>query len=105
MNSYNENHGTDDNHLADRRNKRLIIALSVVLLIMAVEITGGIISNSLALISDAGHMFVDALALGLSLFAFIIARRPATLTKTYGYHRIEIMAALANGTTLILISI
>ena len=50
-------------------------------------------------------MLVDALALGLSLFALTIARRPATPTRTYGYHRVEIMAALANGTTLVLVSI
>jgi len=72
---------------------------------MAAEVIGGILSNSLALLSDAGHMLVDALALGLSLFAITIARRPATPTKTYGYHRVEIMAALANGTTLILVSL
>jgi len=105
MSNYNENDSNERNHQTTRSSKRLIIALSVILLIMAAEITGGIISNSLALISDAGHMLVDALALGLSLFAFTIARRPATLNKTYGYHRIEIMAALANGTTLVLISI
>ncbi len=83
----------------------LKIALVIVLVIMAVEVIGGILSNSLALLGDAGHMLVDALALGLALFAIVIARRPATPSKTYGYHRVEIMAALANGTTLVLISI
>jgi len=72
---------------------------------MVAEVIGGILSGSLALLSDAGHMLVDALALGLSLFAMTIARRPATPTKTYGYHRAEIMAALANGTILVLLSI
>jgi len=83
----------------------LKIALGIVVAIMAFEVVGGILSNSLALLGDAGHMFVDALALGLSLFAITMARRPATPTKTYGYHRVEIMAALANGTTLILVSL
>jgi len=69
------------------------------------EVIGGILSNSLALLSDAGHMLVDALALGLSLFAMTIARRPATLSKTYGYHRVEIMAALTNGTILVGVSL
>jgi cobalt-zinc-cadmium efflux system protein len=71
---------------------------------MVAEILGGVFSNSLALLSDAGHMFTDALALGLSLFAMNLARQPATATKTFGYHRAEIMAALANGTVLILVS-
>ncbi len=82
----------------------LKITLVLVLVVMAAEVIGGIFSNSLALLSDAGHMLTDALALGLSLFAMGLARRPATPTRTYGYHRAEIMAALANGTVLILIS-
>lgn len=72
---------------------------------MAAEIIGGFLSNSLALLSDAGHMLTDALAIGLSLFAMNLARRPATAKRTYGYHRAEIMAALANGVILILLSI
>ena len=72
---------------------------------MVAEIIGGILSGSLALLGDAGHMLVDALALGLALFAITIASRPATPTKTYGYHRVEIMAALANGTTLVLLAL
>lgn len=82
----------------------LKITLVIVLVVMVAEVVGGILSNSLALISDAGHMLTDALALGLSLFAFALARRPATSTRTYGYHRAEIMAALANGAVLILVS-
>jgi cobalt-zinc-cadmium efflux system protein len=83
----------------------LKVTLGLVLVIMIAEVIGGILSNSLALMSDAGHMLTDALALGLSLFAISLARRPATPTRTYGYHRAEIMAALANGTLLILISV
>ena len=83
----------------------LKITLGLVLLIMIAEIIGGVFSNSLALLSDAGHMLTDALALGLSLFAINLARRPATTTKTFGYHRAEIMAALANGTVLVLVSV
>jgi cobalt-zinc-cadmium efflux system protein len=71
---------------------------------MVVEIIGGLLSNSLALLGDAGHMLVDALALGLSLFALNLAKRPSTPTRTYGYHRIEIMAALVNGSILVLVS-
>ena len=95
----------EEEHLDNAIGRPLKITLGLVLIIMIVEIIGGVFSNSLALLSDAGHMLTDALALGLSLFAMNLARRPATSTKTYGYHRAEIMAALANGTVLILVSI
>jgi cobalt-zinc-cadmium efflux system protein len=84
--------------------RRLKFTLAIVLTVMVVEITGGIFSGSLALLSDAGHMLVDALALGLSLFAIRAAQRPATASKTFGYHRVEILAALANGAILVLVS-
>jgi cobalt-zinc-cadmium efflux system protein len=83
----------------------LKITLVLVLVIMVAEIIGGFLSNSLALLSDAGHMLTDALALGLSWFAMNLARRPATSTRTYGYHRAEIMAALINGTVLVVVSV
>ncbi|UCE97964.1 MAG: cation transporter [Dehalococcoidia bacterium] len=73
--------------------------------IVILEIVGGLISNSLALQGDAGHMFIDALALSLALFAIKIANKPATATRTYGYHRAEILAALTNGVILILVSL
>jgi len=100
-----DNQHIEASHLTSMSSRPLKIALVIVLVVMLAEVIGGILSNSLALLSDAGHMLVDALALGLSLFAITIARRPATPTKTYGYHRVEIMAALANGTTLILVSL
>jgi cobalt-zinc-cadmium efflux system protein len=81
-----------------------LVALSITGLMTIVELAGGLISNSLALIGDAGHMFTDTLALGLSLFALNLARRPANQTKTYGYYRAEILAALVNGTILIAVS-
>jgi cobalt-zinc-cadmium efflux system protein len=96
------NHADRANHSAGRPLK---LTLGLVLIIMVAEIIGGILSNSLALLSDAGHMLTDALALGLSLFAMNLARRPATATRTFGYHRAEIMAALANGTVLVLVSV
>lgn len=95
------------NHNEDRQiNKQgLIIAFVITFVIMIAEIIGGVVSNSLALLSDAGHMFTDAFALGLSLWAIKMAQKPATHHKTFGYHRLEILAALANGILLILISI
>ncbi len=95
----------DNHHEAFTDYRRMEVTLAIVLVIMVAEIVGSILSGSLALLSDAGHMFVDALALGLSLFAMTLARRPATATKTFGYHRFEILAALANGTILVLVSI
>jgi cobalt-zinc-cadmium efflux system protein len=72
---------------------------------MVAQFVGGLITGSLALVADAGHMLSDAAALALSLFALWIARRPAGPRQTYGYYRAEILAALANGATLIAIAI
>ena len=94
-----------EEHAHTLAGRPLKITLILVLVIMVAEVIGGILSNSLALLSDAGHMLTDALALGLSLFAMNLARRPATATRTYGYHRAEIMAALVNGTVLVLVSV
>lgn len=83
----------------------LLIALIITIVIMFAEVAGGILSNSLALLGDAGHMFTDVFSLALSLFAVTMAKRPSTSTKTYGYHRMEVMAALTNGALLIIISL
>ena len=72
---------------------------------MLVEAVGGWLTNSLALIADAGHMLTDVAALTLTLVAFWFAARPATEKKTYGYYRAEILAALINGVALVLISL
>ena len=90
--------------LINTNQRRLLVALSITGLMTIVELAGGLISNSLALIGDAGHMFTDTLALGLSLFALNLAKRPASQTKTYGFYRAEILAALINGTLLVLVS-
>ena len=82
----------------------LRIALGVTVTFMLVELVGGLWTNSLALLADAGHMLTDAAALGLSLFAVWFMRRPATAAKTYGYFRVEILAALINGTALLVIA-
>lgn len=82
---------------------RLKLALGISSVYFFAELTAGFLFNSLALLSDAGHMFSDIAALALSLFAFRIARRPATDNSTYGYHRVEILAALFNGLALWLI--
>lgn len=84
--------------------KGLAIALVITTCVMLAELIGGFLTNSLALISDAGHMLSDAAALGLSLVAIWIASRPATAEKTYGFHRFEILAALFNGIALFAIA-
>ena len=99
-----DNQHSQANNSRTRGNQRLKVVLAIVVVIMVTEVIGGILSNSLALRGDAGQMFVDVLALGMSLFALRIARWPATATKIYGYHRVEIMAALANGVTLVLVA-
>jgi cobalt-zinc-cadmium efflux system protein len=97
--SHDHSQGHNHNHATNSRG-RLKLVLVIVTVIMVAELIGGILSNSLALLGDAGHMLIDALALALSLFALTMAARPATPSKTYGYHRVEIMAALVNGVTL-----
>src|SRR5262245_12395229 len=83
--------------------QRLQWALVISALYFIAELVAGFWTNSLALLSDAGHMLSDIGAMGLSLFAFRMARRPATHQSTFGYHRVEILAALFNGLTLWLI--
>jgi cobalt-zinc-cadmium efflux system protein len=85
--------------------KRLTKALTVTVIVLFVEVIGGIMSNSLALLSDAGHMLTDAFALGLSLIASYIMRRPSDYRATYGYQRVGLLAALINGVSLVMISI
>lgn len=83
--------------------RRLTWALAISVIYFFAELIAGFITNSLALLSDAGHMLSDIGALALSIFAFRVARRPATHHSTYGFHRVEILAALFNGLMLWLI--
>ena len=95
-----------ERHSSATTNQRLLlIALAITGLMTIVELVGGLMSNSLALLGDAGHMFTDTLALGLSLVAITLAKRPASQNRTYGFHRAEVLAALTNGAILILISV
>lgn len=83
---------------------RLKWVLGITGAFMLAEVVGGWLSGSLALLADAGHMFTDAGALALSLFAMRVAERPASPTRTYGYVRLEVLAALVNGATLLVIA-
>ena len=84
------------------RNLRIALVLTAALLV--VEVVGGILSNSIALLADAGHMLTDVAALGLALFVAWFSRQPSSPQKTFGYLRWEILAAFVNGATLLLIS-
>jgi len=96
-------HATEANVQGNRR--RLSMALALTATYMIAEVIGGLAANSLALLADAGHMFSDAAALGLSVMAVTLAQRPATTQRTYGFHRAEILAALANGAALVALSV
>jgi cobalt-zinc-cadmium efflux system protein len=91
--------------MAATYQQRLVWSIVVTLVILAAEVIGGILSNSLALLSDAGHVLTDTFALGLSLIAVNISRRPSDYRATYGYQRIGILAALVNGCSLVAIAI
>ncbi|SUZ57585.1 uncharacterized protein METZ01_LOCUS10439 [marine metagenome] len=84
--------------------RRLWIVLGLTATFMVAEVVGGILSNSLALLADSGHMLADVGALALSLVAMRLMRRPPSPERTFGYVRMEILAALANGATLLVIS-
>ncbi|RBW68335.1 cation diffusion facilitator family transporter [Bacillus taeanensis] len=98
-------HSHDHNHSHHANKKALLISFCLIATFMVVEVIGGFLTNSLALLSDAGHMLSDAVSLGLSLLAFKIGEKGASKEKTYGYKRFEILAAFINGVALLGISI
>jgi cobalt-zinc-cadmium efflux system protein len=89
----------------DKSQQRLLLSLAVTLVIFAGELVGGFLSHSLSLLSDAGHVLTDAFALGLSLIALLIMKRPSDYRATYGYQRIGLVAALINGVSLVVIAL
>ena len=88
---------------AERRGLRKTLLLTA--LILVAEVVGGYLSNSLALLADAGHMLTDVLAITLAYAALGFATRPPTARKTYGWYRLEVLAALVNGVTLVVMSL
>ncbi|NQV25236.1 MAG: cation transporter [Rhodopirellula sp.] len=101
--SHGHDHSGHSHSTANR--KRLLLTLVLAVGYMVAEIVGGLLSNSLALLADAGHMFSDVASLGLSVFAIWIADRPAGSQRTFGYYRAEILAALINGAALVVVSV
>lgn len=102
---HGHSHDHDHHHGKGANKKALLISLVIITGFLIVEVIGGILTNSLALLSDAGHMLSDSSALFLSLIAMYFAAKPPSPSKTYGFYRFEILAALLNGVTLVLISI
>lgn len=103
--SHQHHHGHDHSHVHTSNKKVLFISFLIIASFMVVEVIGGILTNSLALLSDAGHMLSDALSLAIALVAFKLAEKATSQAKTFGYKRFEILAALLNGATLILIAL
>ncbi len=90
---------------ATRSRRRLTLVLVLTAVYMVAEAVGGWLTGSLALLADAGHMLTDVAALALALIAVWFGSRPATSSKTFGYYRLEILAALVNGVALIVLSL
>jgi cobalt-zinc-cadmium efflux system protein len=89
---------------AEADRGRLALALGLIVSLIAVELAAGIVAHSLALLSDAAHMLTDAAAIGFSLLAIRLAARPAKGAMTYGFKRVEILSAQANGVTLLVLA-
>lgn len=100
---HNHDHGHDHTHGANK--KVLLLSFIIITSYMVIEAIGGFLTNSLALLSDAGHMLSDSISLAIALLAFIFGEKAASFSKTFGYKRFEILAAVLNGVTLILIAL
>ena len=95
---HGHNHGT-------QTGKRLLLSVFITIAFVIGEAAAGYFSNSLALLSDAGHNFADALALILSWYALWVVHKPSTAQRTFGYHRVGILTALVNAVSLVLIAL
>lgn len=103
MEEHAHSHHHDHTHGANKR--ALTISLILIASFMIVEVAGGVLTNSLALLSDAGHMLSDAISLAVALAAFKMGEKAADTARTFGYRRFEILAAVFNGVTLIVIAV
>src|SRR6266571_4543275 len=97
--------GHSHDHGESLTGRRLVLSIFLTLAFVAGEAFSGYFSHSLALLSDAGHNFADALALVFSWYGIWIARKPSTAQRTFGYHRVGILAALVNSVSLIVIAL
>ncbi|MFQ6066683.1 MAG: cation diffusion facilitator family transporter [bacterium] len=86
------------------KGTRLKFVIIITAIVMGIEVVGGFLTNSLALLSDAGHMLTHLFALGMSFFAIVLAAKPITKQKTYGFYRAEVLVAFVNGIALLFIA-
>jgi cobalt-zinc-cadmium efflux system protein len=95
--------GAGHSHAADRAadRGRLALVLGITLVVLVIQVVGGLATGSLALLADAGHLLTDAAGIGLALTASVVAGRPATSARTFGWHRLEILAAVMNAVLLL----
>lgn len=98
-------HGLPQGTATGKHRRKLILVVAITLTIVVVQVLGAVLSGSLALLADAGHMLSDAAGVSIALFAAWIATRPATRRSTYGYQRAEVLAALANAIILVVIAV
>ncbi|HEU0181383.1 MAG TPA: cation diffusion facilitator family transporter [Agromyces mariniharenae] len=92
-------------HAASSNRTRIVVAIAIIGAFLVVQVVGGILSGSLALLADAGHMASDLIGLVVALVAAIVAARPATDRQTYGYRRAEVLGALVNGVILVVVAV
>ena len=99
-------HGHGHGRTATGRHRtRLVLVLALTLTVMVVQVVGGILSGSLALLADAGHMLTDAAGIAIALFAAGLATRPPTSARTFGLQRAEVLAALANAVLISMVAV
>ncbi len=108
---HDHGHGHDHSHghahtatVTADSERRILLVLLMTASLMVVEVVGGVLSGSLALLADAGHMLTDAAALALAWLAFRLGRRPSDRRRSFGYHRLQVLAAFVNGLSLFLLS-
>ncbi|TWA71101.1 cobalt-zinc-cadmium efflux system protein [Azospirillum brasilense] len=112
---HDHDHGHEDGHdhghghshtttVTADSERRILLVLLMTASLMVVEVVGGVLSGSLALLADAGHMLTDAAALALAWLAFRLGRRPSDRRRSFGYHRLQVLAAFVNGLSLFLLS-
>src|SRR5919202_3577718 len=94
----------EHNHGQAADERRLLVVLGMTVTYMLADVLGGLLTGSLALLADSGHLLGDVLALAMAVAAIRFARRPATAGKTYGFYRAEILSALINSVLLLLIA-
>jgi cobalt-zinc-cadmium efflux system protein len=98
-------HGHGTLTATGRHRKRLVVVLAITAVVFVAEVVGGLLSGSLALLADAGHVLTDSAGLVIALIASVLASRPATSARTYGLQRAEVLAALVNGVLLVAIAV